>query len=678
MKDIDRREGIELFLISVLGLFLEMACIRWLPSQVKVLSYYTNFVLLASFLGLGIGYMLTNKKRNWLFSFPFLFAALIGIASFLGRSNIEVTHGTSVYFWQTIIEPLARIDLKWILSIFFMMITLLFIPLGQQTGRLFDRLAPLKAYTLNIFGNIFGIIFFAVLSYNLVPPIWIFAAFMICYLYFVYTGSSRFFFTLTAVIFAVVMIWIYAMDRGTFWSPYYKIEVSHLPDQKNTDAGFLLTVNNDYHQMALNLSSVKTANNDANSQWADLYELPFRLKKNVHNALIVGAGTGNDVAAALRVGVDHIDAVDIDPLILHIGKRHHPEHPYDSGKVSVYNDDARSFFKKTDKKYDVIVFGFLDSHQLFSSMSEIRLDTYVYTVQSLREAQSLLKPDGIIALTFCVTKDWIGIRLRDMMKEATGEMPLMLDSGEVPNGFTYVYGFKGSVPEPYGIISPDMFGSAQVSVPTDQWPFFYLRHKTIPADYLIVLAFIFVFSLILVFATGAKEVVRLFHPFFFFLGAGFLLFETQSITRMSLLFGSTWIVNSAVFIAIFATVLCANYFVGKVNIKNIVPFYICLFVSLLINYLFPLQLILSYPLMIKCVGAGVLIGLPIFFSGVIFVTAFRQTPSRSAAMGSNLIGAMLGGVMEYSSMLFGIKSLIIIVALFYLFTFLTRKINKSA
>ena len=63
--------------------------------------------------------------------------------------------------------------------------------------------------------------------------------------------------------------------------------------------------------------------------------------------LIVGSGTGNDVAAALRHDSPSIDAVEIDPFILEIGRTEHPERPYDSSRVSVHLTDARAFLKRT-------------------------------------------------------------------------------------------------------------------------------------------------------------------------------------------------------------------------------------------------------------------------------------------------------------------------------------------
>jgi spermidine synthase len=94
--------------------------------------------------------------------------------------------------------------------------------------------------------------------------------------------------------------------------------------------------------------------------------------------LIVGAGSGNDAAGALRHNLQSVTAVEIDPAIIGIGQELHPEMPYASPKVKIVNDDARSFFATNTEKYDVISFGLLDSHTT-TAMTNARLDHYVYT-----------------------------------------------------------------------------------------------------------------------------------------------------------------------------------------------------------------------------------------------------------------------------------------------------------
>jgi predicted membrane-bound spermidine synthase len=129
----------------------------------------------------------------------------------------------------------------------------------------------------------------------------------------------------------------------------------------------------------------------------------------------------------------------VDPLILKLGKQLHPERPYDSNRVRVFNDDGRAFFKKSREKYDLIVFGLLDSQTLLSSMSSIRLDNYIYTQESLKEALDHLRPNGTLSLSFALTESWIQERFYLMLKESAQSEPLCLQT-PYDAGISYLVG----------------------------------------------------------------------------------------------------------------------------------------------------------------------------------------------------------------------------------------------
>src|SRR6267154_1431480 len=59
-----RRAAVDLFLISFLILFLELAAIRWFGSMVVFLTFFTNIVLLASFLGMSVGCLAASRRGN--------------------------------------------------------------------------------------------------------------------------------------------------------------------------------------------------------------------------------------------------------------------------------------------------------------------------------------------------------------------------------------------------------------------------------------------------------------------------------------------------------------------------------------------------------------------------------------------------------------------------------------
>jgi len=135
----------------------------------------------------------------------------------------------------------------------------------------------------------------------------------------------------------------------------------------------------------------------------DYYDLPYRFHTGPNEVAIVGAGAGNDVAAALRSGAQHVDAIEIDPAILLAGKMNHPEKPYDDPRVRPIVNDARSFLRNTKARYDMIVYGLLDSHTLLSAASSVRLDSFVYTIEGLREAREKLKDNGVLSLSLALS-----------------------------------------------------------------------------------------------------------------------------------------------------------------------------------------------------------------------------------------------------------------------------------
>src|SRR5690606_15180956 len=123
-----------------------------------------------------------------------------------------------------------------------------------------------------------------------------------------------------------------------------------------------------------NLAKVKPA---VRKVMLNAFGFPYEsLKIKPKNVLILASGNGSDVAAALRAGAEHVDAVDVDSLLTRLGKTLHLEKSYLDSRVSLYVMDARTYLKNCKKKYDLIIFAYLDSHSAFSSLSSLRTDNY--------------------------------------------------------------------------------------------------------------------------------------------------------------------------------------------------------------------------------------------------------------------------------------------------------------
>ena len=134
----------------------------------------------------------------------------------------------------------------------------------------------------------------------------------------------------------------------------------------------------------------------------------------------MGSGSGNDVATALRMGAAHVDAIEIDPAIAFLGTKYHPERPYDDPRVNFSINDARNFFRTADQQYDLIVYGVLDSHTALSHASNLRVDSYVYTREGIAEAFRLLKPDGVLSISFTLVNDALGFKLSKILRDLPG------------------------------------------------------------------------------------------------------------------------------------------------------------------------------------------------------------------------------------------------------------------
>jgi SAM-dependent methyltransferase len=294
--------------------------------------------------------------------------------------------------------------------------------------------------------------------------------------------------------------------------------------------------------------------------------LPFHTAPSLDSVVVVGAGTGNDVAAALRLGAKAVDAVEIDPAIIALGKANHPEHPYDDARVNVVNDDARTFFRNSDRTYDTIIYGVLDSHILLSHGSNVRLDSFVYTKEGLAEAYSHLRPGGQMSVSFALPNLRMGFKIYSILSELRGGgAPVAVLTGyDTDKTYTFMVRKDGAVVLPIAFMAAhDLVDRTsdfakgwpeKLDVPTDDWPFFYMDARMYPTSYVI--------SLLLVLALAALLVRKLLPDQrwnrslmpFFFLGAGFMLVETKAITELGLLFGNTW---HAIGIAIIGILLMA-------------------------------------------------------------------------------------------------------------------------
>lgn len=324
----------------------------------------------------------------------------------------------------------------------------------------------------------------------------------------------------------------------------------------------------------------------------------------------------------------------------------------------------------------MIAFGLLDAHVSASAYNNMRIDHYVYTLEALQEARERLADDGILSVAFEAQRPWIQRRLFDLLSGVFGFPPRMIVFGFGSTGWggTLFLSARDPAALDAAIQGAGRLGTflerrdempegPAVEATTDDWPYLYLESRSIPSLHLWVSAI-----LVTLLVLGRRAVLgrgRL-DLHFFFLGAAFLLLEFQNISKAALLFGSTWLVNALVITAILVLVLLANLFAARVGVRDLRAVYALLLLSVVGTYLVPLEALGAFDFWTRALLGGLVLNLPVFFGGIVFIESFRRAPAKDAAFGSNLLGSVAGGLLESLSFLTGIHALLVLVLLCYL------------
>ncbi|HEY1921608.1 MAG TPA: hypothetical protein VGG44_02490, partial [Tepidisphaeraceae bacterium] len=411
-----RHLGIWVALAAGAGLYLELVLIRYHGTCFAVFGFFKNLSLLSCFLGLGMGYALGRTRLVLTpLVLPLLAVQLI-VTHLLQFSDIASTMGNPIFEQRAMglptVSGISHIVLVYAFLIWiFAFNAVCLVPLGQLASHLMGRGAKLTAYSWNLVGSIVAVLLFWGLSYLWTPPVIWFAVGFLTLLPFLrgVRGLS------TAIAIAVLGLvgTSFNLQSYDLYSPYQILTV--LPAQSDST---MIMVNHFYYQGMFDLSPQGPGMNGNRAIEKTYYDLPYLFEKSPRDVLIVGSGSGNDAASAVRHGAGHVDAVEIDSLILRLGQLMHPEAPYASDHVTPHVQDARAYFRFTDKKYDLIVYGLLDSHTSLSAMSGVRLDSYIYTVEAFRQARKCLKDGGILCLSFASATEEFGAKLSLMLKEA--------------------------------------------------------------------------------------------------------------------------------------------------------------------------------------------------------------------------------------------------------------------
>jgi spermine/spermidine synthase len=642
------RDRIQLFLASFLMLFVELVLIRWAGAYVVYLSYFANFILLGSFLGIGIGFLRAKRGPDLFRYSPVALALFTGLVVAF-PATIDRTGSDLVYFGVQVHGLPVWVMLPFV----FIATALTMTTVAHGVAVRFTKFSALEAYRLDILGSIAGIVTFSILGLAGLGPIsW---GIVIAGLFLALLLRPSLL-QVTAVVALVSVFAIGALRGNTIWSPYYRLVVEHV--ESNT----YISANGVPHQAAIPVGS--------NPDYEDIYD---RLARPPQHVLVVGAGNGNDVATALEHGAQSIDAVEIDPKLMQIGIDFHPNHPYQDPRVNRIIDDGRAFLERTDRTYDLIIFALPDSLTLLAGQSALRLESYLFTQQAFESARDHLASGGVFAMYNFYREEWLADRLAGTMTTVFGNRPC-LDlgkAGETVGRFS-IFVDSSDAASIRCATTWDPAGRTIVAPAIDDHPFLYLKERTIPSKYLATLFLVLLASLVGIWVAGGAFRPMARYVDLFLMGAAFLLLETKAVVQFALLFGTTWFVNALVFAGVLVIVLLAIEVERRVRIGRTRLLFALLMLGLAVAWVVPTDALLSFSVVPRFLAATTLAFFPIFVANLIFAERFRDTADPTAAFGANLLGAMLGGTLEYLSLLIGFRALLFVVAALYLLAYVTR------
>jgi SAM-dependent methyltransferase len=652
-------------LASGLMLFVELALIRWTGSNVLHLSYFSNFVLLGSFLGVGLGFLRARRAFDLSPWWPVLLLLLVG---FVLAFPVQVDQSSEQIIYFTAVEPTGLP--AWVtLPLIFVAVAAVTAGLGEGVARLFPLFRPLEAYRLDLLGSLAGIGAFTLLSFLHAPPV-VWGCLAAGGFLALHWPRPRLW-PVVALGLLIVLLGAESLTASVSWSPYYKVKTVATGGGRTE-----IWVNGIPHQASARVDAAGNGLRDAPYQ-----RVPGNSPRTV---LIIGAGNGTDVALALARGAESVDAVEIDPRLLEIGREVHPNQPYQDPRVHVHIDDGRAFLQRTSTEYDLVIFALPDSLTLVSGASSLRLESYLFTREAIAAARDHVAPGGVFAMYNSYRKDWLIDRYAGTVAEVFGHPPCIDSIGDEaryaavvtaldPADQSCVAVWRPAARPAGSSASAAAPASAAVPAPaTDDHPFPYLRDRGIPRLYLLVLGGMLAFALLSVRVVGGPLRGMRDYRDLFFMGAAFLLLETKNVTGFALLFGTTWVVNAMVFAGVLVTVLAAVEVSRRVRLPRPPVLYAALAAALAIAWVVPAESLLGLSVPLRLIAAIAIAFAPIFCANLVFAQRFADTSGSTAAFGANLLGAVLGGSLEYLSLVIGYHGLLVLAGVLYLAAFVSR------
>jgi len=672
---------------AALGVFSQLAFVRLFSTTVGETTYYGNTFFIVAIFSLSCGFF-AKKLSRFCFLIPFGILLNYALARWLGTFNL-LQQLPGEFQWSSFANAMPKetdFDLQLAVILLATFLAPIMVLIGSmQSTILFQRDYKKTGYVLMAVGGISGGIVFSLVNQMFPSQIALVAIWIAALAAAVLLGTER---TLSKTISIlapslILLIACYSYSTKYRWSPYQKITA--INDSADNSINLF---SNGFYIQKLHLSPVEELNK---KDYWQIEVAPFASLKSGDDVLVLGAGSGtHDVREALFRGAAHVTAVEIDPNFVDLGRQYDPNHSYNDPRVQIQVNDARRFLNTSEDKFNFIYMPFLDSQTLGSNQARFRLDSFLYTKEGLGLAYSKLKDDGVMFVSFATATPWIRQRIYNMLCEATDRDVQAFVLGDAPQTCYAIKKNRAitSLKAPY-VNATDFFKRQSPEiVPTDDWPFLYSKTSSIPKEHL-RLIYILLLLMAVIFLIGrgysspqndgghaASAAMR---SYAFFSGAAFFFIQIRTISALIPWFGSTYMSQAIVVIAIIFSSLLGTLLANQHRIFQKPVAWSLLFVSILAglfaNSCFhPLvgTLLPSAPLFLTTLLS------PTFFAGYLYV-CYLDTKSSQAVLDMqwwNLLGGALGGLAETVIILTGFYASIGLILVFYYLAFTATLFQK--
>ena len=672
-----------LLLWSAFGVFSQLAFVRLFCTTAGETTYYSNIFFIIAIFSMSCGFF-ARKLSKFFYLIPFGIFLNYALALWLSTHNL-LQHLPGEFQWAPFANTQpkeANFDLQLAVLILCSSLAPIMVLAGSRQGEcMIAGDYRTRGYVVMAIGGILGALTFVIQNQNSPSQLALIALWSIGFAGIFWceiasqpmaraTLGPR---TPTVVLPILALLLIAGIFSSRhYWSPYQRITTR----DNSANATVELYTNGFY------ISSIYLRTADALNHGTDYYRLqsaPFQWLHINDRALVLGSGGGtSDVREALYHGAKHVTAVEIDPEFVTLGTEHDPEHAYRSPRVTTHINDARRFLNTTHDTFDFVIMPFLDSQTNASNQSRFRLDSFLYTREGLALAYSKLSPDGIFFVSFATGTPWIRQRMFNVLQDAThAKVRLFALPNAAQSYYVVSHGrvFAG-FPAPFKEMTESFASRPTEIITTDDWPFLYSQTKSIPNEHLrlIYVLCIFMACIFMVcrdFASDKQRTLRT-APiglciYAFFSGGAFFFIQIRTISALTPWFGSTYMSQAMVVMAIIVVSLTGALFASRYPLLATNIVWALLFCMIGLGFfahgLFH-PLVGRYP---SPLLFALLLLLPTVLAGYLYLRYLEGLSSEAvlAMQLWNLVGGALGGLAEGAVILTGFQRSLWLVASFY-------------